>query len=78
MTDMPKYTCHKTVQASKVTAVSTLSSSPFALLKTDHGDFTISTGRGPFEVGGYVVVYEDGFTSYSPAAAFEKGYTLVE
>lgn len=26
------------------------------------------------EAGGYYVVYEDGYKSYSPAAAFESGY----
>lgn len=29
------------------------------------------------EAGGYYVVYEDGYTSFSPAEAFEGGYTLV-
>ena len=29
-------------------------------------------------VGGYFVIYEDGYTSFSPAAAFESGYTRVE
>lgn len=29
-------------------------------------------------VGGYVVRYEDGYTSFSPAKAFEDGYTLIE
>lgn len=28
------------------------------------------------QTGGYYVVYEDGYTSYSPAEAFESGYTL--
>ena len=27
-------------------------------------------------VGGYFVVYEDGYTAYSPAEPFESGYTL--
>ena len=27
--------------------------------------------------GGYYVVYEDGYTSWSPAEAFESGYTLI-
>lgn len=27
--------------------------------------------------GGYYVVYEDGYKSYSPASAFESGYTLI-
>ncbi len=30
------------------------------------------------EVGGYFVAYEDGYTSYRPAKAFEAGYTLIE
>jgi len=29
------------------------------------------------EVGGYAVVYEDGFKSISPKKAFEDGYTRV-
>ena len=28
--------------------------------------------------GGYYVVYEDGYTSFSPAEAFESGYTRIE
>ena len=46
-------------------------------------------GYGPFEVnqeyirkhnpkvGGYYVVYKDGYKSFSPADAFEEGYTRV-
>lgn len=29
------------------------------------------------QAGGYYVMYKDGYTSYSPAQAFEEGYTLV-
>ncbi len=29
------------------------------------------------EIGGYFVVYEDGYQSYSPAKAFEEGYTRL-
>ena len=29
------------------------------------------------EVGGYLVVYKDGYISFSPAEAFEDGYTKV-
>ena len=27
--------------------------------------------------GGYFITYEDGYKSWSPAEAFEKGYTLI-
>jgi hypothetical protein len=30
------------------------------------------------EPGGYYVVYPDGYKSYSPAKAFEEGYTLIK
>jgi hypothetical protein len=29
------------------------------------------------EAGGYYVVYDDGYKSFSPAAAFEEGYTRL-
>lgn len=29
------------------------------------------------QVGGYIVVYEDGYLSWSPAKAFEEGYTRI-
>lgn len=30
------------------------------------------------QVGGYYVVYKDGYESYSPADAFEEGYRLID
>lgn len=30
------------------------------------------------EVGGYYVVYKDGYKSYSPQQAFEEGYELIQ
>jgi hypothetical protein len=29
------------------------------------------------QVGGYYVLYEDGYHSFSPAPAFESGYSLI-
>jgi hypothetical protein len=34
--------------------------------------------RGKPVLNDYLVRYEDGYVSWSPAAAFESGYTLVE
>lgn len=28
-------------------------------------------------VGGYLVLYDDGYCSFSPAEAFESGYTRI-
>lgn len=66
---------------------------PMASININAGGATITpvdAGYAPFHVaaeylrkhqpaaGGYYVVYEDGYKSYSPASAFESGYTLIE
>ncbi len=80
---MPKYICHKVVSALKIKRVD------LAGLNTDRL-FPEDPRFAPFEVDskwveekkavapGYYVQYEDGYTSWSPAAAFEKGYTLYD
>jgi hypothetical protein len=30
------------------------------------------------QVGGYYVLYKDGYASFSPASAFEEGYDLIK
>jgi hypothetical protein len=82
--EMPKYKCHKIVHALKIKHIE--------FLATPNGDATITPadeGYAPFsvsaewvnkhnpEAGGYYVVYEDGYASWSPAKAFENGYTRV-
>lgn len=90
MTPMPKYRCHKEVWALKIKNIqqSTVQPSPHP-----YGSYTITPedkGFAPFDVptafverhtpvaGGYYVQYEGGYTSYSPAEAFEGGYTLIK
>ena len=86
--EMPKYVCHKEVWALKIAAiVRDDEGDPNA--ETD-GSATITpadSGYLPFKVdaaymrkhdpqiGGYYVVYKDGYQSFSPAQAFEEGYT---
>ena len=45
-----------------------------------YAPFTVSTAfvqkHNP-QVGGYYVVYKDGYKSFSPAEAFEDGYTAL-
>lgn len=80
---LPKYVCHKEVQALKIVKVERLSQKNCSLL------LFAEAGYEPIEVpndwidrfgptrGGYYVVYKDGYTSFSPARAFEEGYTAV-
>lgn len=93
-TEMPRYQCHKKVWALKIKAIepkpnpdptgnSAASSYGARIVPADEG-------YGPFEVdaafvskhnpqaGGYYVVYEDGYKSYSPGKAFEEGYARIE
>ena len=84
MGEMPKYKCYKEVHALKIAGIS--------LPQNENGDSQLSfadEGFAPIlmsrdwmdkhnpEVGGYYVVYKDGYKSFSPAQAFEEGYTKI-
>ena len=87
---MPRYKCHKEVWALKIAEIKRHNEDdPNA--ETD-GSATITPaeeGYAPFrvdyefmnkhkpQVGGYYVVYKDGYKSFSPAEAFEDGYTAI-
>lgn len=79
---LPKYKCHKEVWALKIASV-----------EEKGGGYEIGfvePGYGPVRmpqawvethlvsVGGYFVVYADGYQSFSPAKAFEEGYGKME
>lgn len=80
--DWPRYQCHKVVRAAQITGIGQISA--------DEVDYVIELKdlpavaldaewcriRAP-QVGGYLVCYEDGYLSYSPAVPFERGYTPV-
>lgn len=86
--EMPKYQCHKKVWALKIKAVAQ-GTQPTGLPGGSWMLHPADDGYGPLEVshewyakhkpeaGGYFVVYDDGYKSYSPAAAFESGYSLI-
>jgi hypothetical protein len=85
---MPLYQSHKTVYALKIAEVL----DPTEPQNESDGSRIIvpaDEGYAPFRVaheyvrkhnpqaGGYYVVYDDGYASWSPAKAFEEGYTRV-
>ena len=91
--EMPRYQCHKKVWALKIKSISfdrdvakkegretdgsatiTPADLGFAQFKVDF-DFVV---KHKPQAGGYYVVYEDGYKSFSPAEAFESGYTLIK
>ena len=78
---MKTYKCHKQVKAFKISDIKLIEDSIYNLI----GSNDIVMVREDFmqkfkpEVGGYYVLYNDGYQSYSPAEPFEEGYTeLVE
>lgn len=84
-TMLPLYMCHKIVEASKITEIykQHLDKDENQYIKLESGEisgFVASKEwmeRHKPEVGGYFVKYADGYTSYSPAKAFEEGYTAL-
>lgn len=93
MREMPRYKCHKEVWALKIaqivpkenpdpTGQSAASSYGARIVPADegYGAFDVDAAyvnKHQPQVGGYYVVYDDGYKSYSPAAPFEAGYTLI-
>lgn len=75
---LPQYKCHKVVQAVKIVNITT-SESDFTLkVESPYTDIHVTVpwyNKHNPEIGGYYVIYEDGYTSYSPAEPFEKGYS---
>lgn len=74
---MPQYQCHKKVGALKIAK---LEGNLLTPAEAGFAPFVVEKEylrkHNP-EVGGYYVVYADGYKSYSPAKPFEEGYTLV-
>lgn len=85
---LPEYQCHKRVRAMKIADILI---DP-AKTDDDEDKITLTSmapGIPGIEVdrdylakhqpqpGGYLVVYEGGYMSYSPAEAFESGYTAL-
>lgn len=77
---MPKYNCHKQVWALKIAGIKHHTDGSAMITPEDEGyapfrvDHEYMHKHKP-QVGGYYVVYKDGYKSFSPAAAFEDGYT---
>ncbi len=81
---MKKYKCHKEVHAAKIVSLTKMLHDHVQEMLLE-GEFEndkvlvdrVWLAKHQPEVGGYYVEYEDGYTSYSPAEAFEAGYTEI-
>ena len=91
--ELPKYKCHKEVRALKIKQVDEYAEGEVGgsdtdpaggVLRFEDSNYPgISVDQAYMEkhnpqIGGYYVVYADGYKSFSPAEAFETGYSLIE
>jgi hypothetical protein len=83
-TPMPRYQCHKKVWALKIKAVIPDPLGDGAIIEFVDPVFSDRRfhaadleGRPTPSSGMYMVQYEDGYISFSPAKTFEEGYTRI-
>lgn len=82
---LPRYKCHKEVSALKIKKVVLVDTGDFYHFELHPLDnhfppvIVASAWHDKHKphAGGYYVVYEDGYHSFSPAKAFEEGYSLL-
>lgn len=83
---LDKYKCHKEVWAAKISNITgetdgdgnTISCSIFFENGNSKNIDNEYIERHQPQIGGYYVVYADGYKSYSPQKPFEEGYTKAE
>ena len=82
MSDFPIYLCHKRVRAAKLYDVKRPSVDGADTVLTFAGMFpdryvdAAWVAKHSPQPGDYIVIYEDGYESISPAGVFEAGYSL--
>lgn len=78
---LPRYKCHKEVQAVKIASIERGTHDAVLIpASVEIPSFSVSAeylAKHNPQIGGYFVVYEDGYESFSPAKAFEEGYTRI-
>lgn len=90
--ELPRYECHKKVWALKIKDIQQDQNAKVQP-PDEEGVWLLipeEDGYGPVRVthewlarfrpviGGFYVVYDDGYSSFSPCKAFEEGYTRIE
>ncbi len=80
---LTKWQCHKQVWAEKIINIRYSQSDPHISWELANGEIvTVSNDllcRGTSTpVGGYYVLYENGYESWSPADIFEAGYVQLK
>ena len=81
MKTFPTYRCIKKVQAFKIASIGNIGENKQAIYQDAQSFIEVDDAwvikHNP-QLGGYIVLYKDGYISYSPAKAFEEGYVPDE
>jgi hypothetical protein len=79
--EMPRYRCHKEVWALKIKSLDYITGKwHLTPENTAYAPFPLDDAymdKHQPKAGGYYVLYKDGYKSFSPAEAFEDGYTRI-
>jgi hypothetical protein len=88
--EMPKYKSHKEVWALKIKSIvrdgegENRESDGSAIITPEEEGYAPFKVEGDYlhkhkpQVGGYYVIYKDGYKSFSPSEAFEEGNSLIK
>lgn len=79
--ELPRYKCHKIVRAAKILWISGNFAHIRMHFEKPYDPFVVRRQwwiEKNAQVGGYYVIYDYGYASFSPAKAFEEGYTRIE
>lgn len=81
--ELPKYKSHKEVWALKIKEVNVVDFDGECIISFENSNYAaMNVGldymrKHQPKAGGYYVVYKGGYQSFSPADAFEEGYSLI-
>ena len=81
MSELADWKCHKIVKAGKI--ISSYGFNGLVVEDVNGAECKVDMppnafARGLPNLNDYVVIYEDGYKSWSPAKVFEEGYTKVK
>jgi len=79
--EMPRYKCHKEAHALKISSLFDDGGTTRLLVEAPFSPIEVSAAwvaKHDPKAGGYYVVYKDGYASFSPAEAFDDGYTRTD
>lgn len=76
--ELPLYVCHKEVRAGQITGLEFNNERVTLLLENENARVEVDhewAQKHNVQIGGYYVVYDDNYHSFSPKKPFESGYT---